>query len=275
MSVEKDIFLDVTHDEDVRKAIGLIYTLKVSPPEHRLLVSFVRDAVDAKATALYVLKRIYRRGQDEVDVQTELQALLLEWRSVVERFYTDKQVPTYVSTQVSVRDRNACCITGQTRVWWDIFGWSRLVYLQVVPETILSDEDTESSPGLVSIFLTDEKLAQLSKDIKGESIWSQLRNTWTLRQDVAAACKIGLFMTPGWNQARKPLEDLKAMCVLSGLVDFGCAGFYPEYWEFTKAMFSVFGDDPASKDLIETTFGDRYLDEFEAEKKLWKVNSTF
>ncbi|PBP16619.1 hypothetical protein BUE80_DR012487 [Diplocarpon rosae] len=216
MSAEKDIFLDVTHDEDVRKAISLIYTFRVSPAEYRLLVSFVRDAVDAKATALYVLRRIYRRGQDEVDVQTELQALLLEWRSVVERFHTDTQVPTYVSTHVSVRDRNACCITRQTRVWWEIFGCSRLIHLQVVPETILGDQNTESSPGLVSIFLTHEKLAQLSNDIKRESTWSQLRNTWTLRQDVAAACKIGLFMTPGWNKARKPHEDLKAVCVPLG-----------------------------------------------------------
>ncbi|KAG4429124.1 hypothetical protein IFR05_015392 [Cadophora sp. M221] len=37
---------------------------------------------------------------------------------------------------------------------------------------------------------------------------------------------------------------------LFGLVDFGCAGFYPEYWEFTKAKLSEFGPDPAWKNLV-------------------------
>lgn len=61
---------------------------------------------------------------------------------------------------------------------------------------------------------------------------------------------------------------------LSGLVDFGCAGFYPEYWEFTKAKFSEFGPDPAWTNLVTAVFGDTYLEEFEAEQKLWAVNST-
>ncbi|KAI9848150.1 MAG: hypothetical protein M1837_000824 [Sclerophora amabilis] len=58
---------------------------------------------------------------------------------------------------------------------------------------------------------------------------------------------------------------------LSGLVDFGCAGFYPEYWEFTKAMYSEMGGpDTAWKDLVLQTFGSLYTDELTAEQKLWE-----
>ena len=58
---------------------------------------------------------------------------------------------------------------------------------------------------------------------------------------------------------------------LSGLVDFGCAGFYPEYWEYTKGIFGHFGPDTAWIDLLNKSFSNSYLEELEAEQKLWEV----
>ncbi len=58
---------------------------------------------------------------------------------------------------------------------------------------------------------------------------------------------------------------------LSGLVDFGCAGFYPEYWEYTKGVFGHFGPDTAFIDLLSESFADSYLEELEAEQELWEV----
>lgn len=62
---------------------------------------------------------------------------------------------------------------------------------------------------------------------------------------------------------------------LSGVVDFGCAGYYPEYWEYTKAMFSTPGLDSSFPKLFEEVFGDIYREELNAERRLWRVRSTF
>lgn len=56
---------------------------------------------------------------------------------------------------------------------------------------------------------------------------------------------------------------------LTGLVDWECAGYYPEYWEFTKAMYGIINDEAMEK-VVHGTFDQDYTDELEVEKKLWK-----
>lgn len=58
---------------------------------------------------------------------------------------------------------------------------------------------------------------------------------------------------------------------LSGIVDFGCAGFYPEYWEYTKGVYVNFGPDSAWLDILSQSFSESYLEELKAERKLWEV----
>lgn len=60
---------------------------------------------------------------------------------------------------------------------------------------------------------------------------------------------------------------------LSGLIDFDYAGFYPEYWDYTKGFFGHFGPDTSWIDLLSESFSDSYLEELEAEQKLWGVVS--
>ncbi|KXG49037.1 Aminoglycoside phosphotransferase [Penicillium griseofulvum] len=56
---------------------------------------------------------------------------------------------------------------------------------------------------------------------------------------------------------------------LSGIVDWECAGFYPEYWEFTKLFYGVH-TSPEILGLIHDAFvGDTYEEELEAERLLW------
>ncbi|KAL3496131.1 kinase-like domain-containing protein [Aspergillus germanicus] len=59
---------------------------------------------------------------------------------------------------------------------------------------------------------------------------------------------------------------------LSAIVDWESAGFRPEYWEFTKAMY---GGGLASPGVMTSiwwrTFGREYEPEHEIEKKLWYV----
>lgn len=55
---------------------------------------------------------------------------------------------------------------------------------------------------------------------------------------------------------------------LSGIVDWECAGFMPEYWEFTKAMSGVWNIKP-KEDMIRVAFPSMYEDELKAEQKLW------
>ncbi|WEW59815.1 hypothetical protein PRK78_005295 [Emydomyces testavorans] len=55
---------------------------------------------------------------------------------------------------------------------------------------------------------------------------------------------------------------------LSGIVDWECAGYMPEYWEFTKAMCGVLNREQW-EDLWRHTFGTRYEAELKAERILW------
>lgn len=145
-------FADVTKDEDVRRAIDLIYAVPVSPPEHRLLASFVRDSADAKAAALYVLNRAYGTSNGETlhDIDHERRCLLADWRELVtlcevvslsvlsnansgQLVGSSTSIPESVSLQLSFRDQNRCCITGRSRFWWDMFGWSITVTFGLFP----------------------------------------------------------------------------------------------------------------------------------------------
>jgi hypothetical protein len=77
--------LKMEEDPDVQSALALIGNLPLSPPEHWLLRCFVRDAVDSKAAALYVLERAAHGSGDTTHAETELWGLLEDWKQLVER----------------------------------------------------------------------------------------------------------------------------------------------------------------------------------------------
>lgn len=56
---------------------------------------------------------------------------------------------------------------------------------------------------------------------------------------------------------------------LSGIVDWECAGFFPAYWDYTKAMFGAF--ETEKKELFAEIYGDEFQEELEVEQVLWKV----
>lgn len=56
---------------------------------------------------------------------------------------------------------------------------------------------------------------------------------------------------------------------LSGIVDWECAGFFPEYWEFTKLMYGVRRDAELQKIIRDAFTEGAYEEELEAEKLLW------
>jgi aminoglycoside phosphotransferase (APT) family kinase protein len=60
---------------------------------------------------------------------------------------------------------------------------------------------------------------------------------------------------------------------LSAIVDWASAGFRPEYWEFTKAMYGSGLANPHSgmTSIWWRTFGREYESQLEIEKKLWYV----
>ncbi|ESZ96857.1 serine/threonine protein kinase [Sclerotinia borealis F-4128] len=57
---------------------------------------------------------------------------------------------------------------------------------------------------------------------------------------------------------------------LSGIIDWECAGFKPEYWEFTKAMYAVMWHKD-KEELIKRAFGKKYEKELEGERRLWDI----
>lgn len=56
---------------------------------------------------------------------------------------------------------------------------------------------------------------------------------------------------------------------LSGIVDWECAGFFPEYWEFTKLMYGVMRDAELQKIIRDAFTEGAYEEDLEAEKLLW------
>lgn len=57
---------------------------------------------------------------------------------------------------------------------------------------------------------------------------------------------------------------------LSGIVDWECAAFKPEYWEFTKAMYGVW-NDPQREAVLRRAFNNLWFAELEVEQALWRV----
>ncbi len=72
-------------DHDVQKALALIVSVPLTPPEHKLLSCFVRDSVDPKATALYVLQRASQGTGKGKDGAFELRHLLADWKQLLKR----------------------------------------------------------------------------------------------------------------------------------------------------------------------------------------------
>ncbi|ESZ96856.1 serine/threonine protein kinase [Sclerotinia borealis F-4128] len=61
---------------------------------------------------------------------------------------------------------------------------------------------------------------------------------------------------------------------LCGLIDWECDGFKPEYWEFTHAIFGVWG----RKDLMtmfQRIFGNQYDKVLKTEERLWRLSPVF
>ncbi|RAL11824.1 kinase-like protein [Aspergillus homomorphus CBS 101889] len=59
---------------------------------------------------------------------------------------------------------------------------------------------------------------------------------------------------------------------LTGIVDWESAGFRPEYWEFTKAMYgAVCGGGPVMDSIFWRAFGRKYERELEVERQLWYI----
>ncbi|KAI7383821.1 hypothetical protein KC336_g18299 [Hortaea werneckii] len=68
--------------------------------------------------------------------------------------------------------------------------------------------------------------------------------------------------------------DLNSLNVLiregkiASIIDWECAGWYPEYWDYTKALYNMFRLPEFHEMLREKL--DRYDAEFEAERFLWR-----
>ena len=56
---------------------------------------------------------------------------------------------------------------------------------------------------------------------------------------------------------------------LSAIVDWECAGFYPEYWEFTKLFYGAQPPREIQAVISDAFTGDTYEEELEAERLLW------
>ncbi|KAI0386975.1 hypothetical protein F5Y04DRAFT_74505 [Hypomontagnella monticulosa] len=59
---------------------------------------------------------------------------------------------------------------------------------------------------------------------------------------------------------------------VTGIVDWESAGYYPEYWDYTKAMFERFRWTPRYNDLVHSVFREfqDYSREFDVEKRSWE-----
>ncbi|KAI9644155.1 hypothetical protein NHQ30_007508 [Ciborinia camelliae] len=61
---------------------------------------------------------------------------------------------------------------------------------------------------------------------------------------------------------------------LCGIIDWECAGFKPEYWEFTHAIFGVWGRQDLMA-MFRRIFGNQYDEVLKTEERLWRCNPVF
>ncbi|KAE8144794.1 kinase-like domain-containing protein [Aspergillus avenaceus] len=61
---------------------------------------------------------------------------------------------------------------------------------------------------------------------------------------------------------------------LAGIVDWECAGFFPEYWEYTKAIYGIISNRESLESIIRHAFDEDYEEELKVERVLWNA-STF
>ncbi|QKX58646.1 uncharacterized protein TRUGW13939_05773 [Talaromyces rugulosus] len=55
---------------------------------------------------------------------------------------------------------------------------------------------------------------------------------------------------------------------LSGIIDWECSGYMPEYWDFTKAMYTSL-QNPIFENIFRRAFGHRYESELSGERNFW------
>lgn len=61
---------------------------------------------------------------------------------------------------------------------------------------------------------------------------------------------------------------------LSGIIDWEHAGFKPEYWEYTRAVWSNMNDDKLASDF-SLAYDKNYDEELEGERMLWRLKPVF
>jgi tRNA A-37 threonylcarbamoyl transferase component Bud32 len=89
------------------------------------------------------------------------------------------------------------------------------------------------------------------------------------RSTLNSYCQHSIFFTHGDLVTRNIIMESGR---LKGIVDWECAGFFPEYWEKTKAIFSCTHPDWVR--LVDDVL-DGYEPEIEREKRLWEIGSPF
>lgn len=237
-------------DDLVKQTFSIIYSTPLNPAEHRLLSSFVRDSASPKATSLYLLKRISKDESSEHHDEQELQRVFAEWKCLVERcksrdcssrspLINDLVRRTALISHSSNfpvfrRDRGVCCLTGRSRLWWDVFGWSQTIITPIIPDGINDvfgsaecvcdhwinmldrNADVVQLPllELLSVFLGDKQVELLRLALSAEpSDFEVCRKYLTLSKPAAAAFREGrIQLEADWNVERRPNEDLNSTC---------------------------------------------------------------
>ncbi|TVY86399.1 hypothetical protein LAWI1_G007874 [Lachnellula willkommii] len=204
-------------DPLVQQTLSIVYSTPLNPAEHRLLSYFVRDSASPKATSLYLLRRISKDESSQQHDEQELQRVFAEWKCLVERFRRTTFLSHSSDFPVFRRDKGICCLTGRSRLWWDVLGWNQTIITPIIPDGI-NDVfgSVECLPllELLSVFLGDKQVELLRLALSAEpSDFEVCRKYLTLSKHAAAAFREGrILVAPNWTTKRSPDEDLKSTC---------------------------------------------------------------
>ncbi|RAK74333.1 uncharacterized protein BO72DRAFT_211932 [Aspergillus fijiensis CBS 313.89] len=146
-----------------------------------------------------------------------------EWKQLVQKFSQRVDVPLGLEGLVRRRDSDQCCLGG-SMVDPSARGVSRAEPAWIIPPNIFHDgqlvPEVSSLVGRENcLLLTSGGTCLLDPGIT----LSTLGCLFNARQSI-----------PTTNEAL-PYEPRR----LNGIVDWEYAGYYPEYWEFTKAMYGI------------------------------------
>lgn len=164
-------------------ALEIISSANLSPTEHLLLKHFVEKAVDPDLAAHYLMSRVQR----DVDAEVEdcLRSFKQDWRKLASRLTSFDPIPTHLDSLARRRDGPSCCMSKERLKKGTSVGPIESAY--VIPPSMTRNlaSDESSLFEILEAFLTPQYVSRLQSLLENPSDpQTALQNLWCLSPSI-------------------------------------------------------------------------------------------